>query len=203
MKKIKKLSIMLAVVIVLVSMTACTKNEKESVISDEPVASVETSISTEEPTASVEEVVNDGTDDWEFVNERPEDISAEETVAAKLVAVFEKEAENTADVLTLAHALAGGDEPLQVDVEVAEISEGYLNGFNKDITGFSNGAVIAPFIGSIPFVAYVFETEDTEALSKLLEESADLRWNICTEADELKIAVSGNRVFIVMAPWTF
>lgn len=84
------------------------------------------------------------------------------------------------------------------------VEEGYLTGFgNTEITGFKEGVMFGPVIGTIPFVGYVFETADedgAEALLKTLTEHADPRWNICTEAEETVSKVSGNKVFFVMCP---
>lgn len=38
-----------------------------------------------------------------------------------------------------------------------EVSEGFLNGFSMEVTGFKSGYVFSPMIGAIPFIAYVFE----------------------------------------------
>lgn len=81
-----------------------------------------------------------------------------------------------------------------------EVSEGPLNGFDAEISGFKSGMVFSPVIGSIPFVGYVFETDDTEALKSTLLSHADPRWNICTEADETFCEAYGNYVFFVMLP---
>lgn len=81
-----------------------------------------------------------------------------------------------------------------------DCSEGFLMGFSADIKGFSSGVKLAPMIGSIPFVAYVFETDDTAALMETLKTNADPRWNICTEARETVSEVSGNYVFFAMLP---
>ena len=84
------------------------------------------------------------------------------------------------------------------------VEEGYLTGFgNAEITGFKEGVMFGPVIGTIPFVGYVFETADeagAETLLKTLTENADPRWNICTEAEETVSKVSGNKVFFVMCP---
>lgn len=84
------------------------------------------------------------------------------------------------------------------------IEEGYLMGFTKDVTGFKSGVFFGPMIGAIPFVGYLFEVDgDTNAFIKNLEETADLRWNVCTSADEKVSAAVGNKVFFVMAPKSF
>ena len=79
-----------------------------------------------------------------------------------------------------------------------EVEPGFLNGFDNDIQGFSKGVMFAPMIGSIPFVGYVFETEDADTLEQTLKDNANMRWNVCTEADELVTAKKGNLVFFLM-----
>ena len=79
-----------------------------------------------------------------------------------------------------------------------EVSEGYLNGFDEDITGFQKGVMFSPVIGTIPFVGYVFETDDADALLSLLKEKANPAWNICTEADETVSTSKEKLVFFLM-----
>lgn len=87
------------------------------------------------------------------------------------------------------------------------VEEGFLTGFdNAEITGFDEGVMFAPMISTTPFVGYVFVLSsgtDADAFVKNLEDNANLRWNICTEADEMKAGVVNNRVFFVMAPESF
>lgn len=84
------------------------------------------------------------------------------------------------------------------------VEPGLLMGFdNAEITGFSEGVMFAPMIGTIPFLGYVFVLEDgadTAAFVKTLEENANPRWNICTEAEETVTGSVGNKVFFVMCP---
>ena len=78
---------------------------------------------------------------------------------------------------------------------------GYLRGFDEEISGFKDGYVMGPMIGSIPFVGYVFQTEDNESADALLEtlkSKANMRWNICTEADTMITDVKGNYVLFFM-----
>jgi hypothetical protein len=88
---------------------------------------------------------------------------------------------------------------------VAPIAEGWLNGFDAEsITGFSEGAVFAPMIGTIAFMGYIFtlpEGADVEAFKTQLTSTANLRWNICTEADEMVCDNVGNKVFFVIGRW--
>ena len=86
---------------------------------------------------------------------------------------------------------------------IMPVEEGFLNGFSEDVTGFDSAAVLAPMIGSIPFICYVFNTTDADALVSQLKEKADLRWNICTAADEMAVEKAGSTVFFVMAPASF
>ncbi|MCQ2587150.1 MAG: hypothetical protein MJ174_03470 [Treponema sp.] len=86
---------------------------------------------------------------------------------------------------------------------VMPVEEGYLNGFTDEINGFSEAAVFGPMIGSIPFVGYVFRTDDVNALMETLKEKADLRWNVCTQADEIVCDSVNKIVFFVMAPKSF
>ena len=87
---------------------------------------------------------------------------------------------------------------------VMQVEEGYLNGFSKEITGFTEGAIFAPMIGSIPFVGYVFAVDgDVQSFMQELKDSADLRWNICTQADEMVCEANGSKVLLVMSPATF
>ena len=58
-------------------------------------------------------------------------------------------------------------------------------------------------IGTIPFVGYVFdlaEDADVEAFMTTLQENANMRWNICTEAEQTVIASYGDKVFFLMCP---
>lgn len=87
------------------------------------------------------------------------------------------------------------------------VEPGLLNGFdNAEITGFSEGVMFAPMIGSIPFVGYVFtldEGTNADEFVQNLKDNANPRWNVCTEADETVIEQSGNFVFFLMCPKSF
>ena len=58
-------------------------------------------------------------------------------------------------------------------------------------------------IGTIPFVAYIFEVDNPKEFASTLKEQANLRWNICTEADEMQTSIVDNYVFFVMSPSNF
>ena len=90
---------------------------------------------------------------------------------------------------------------------VMEVEPGFLTGFdNAEITGFKEGAMFSPMIGTIPFVGYIFEVEDdtdVDSFIETLKDHANLRWNICTEAEELTLGKEGNKVFFLMSPMSF
>lgn len=86
------------------------------------------------------------------------------------------------------------------------VEEGFLQGFNNDITGFKSGAVFMPMIGAIPFVGYVFELEegaDVDAFVQTLKDNANMRWLICTAAEEVVCEAVDNTVFFCMAKQSF
>jgi len=84
------------------------------------------------------------------------------------------------------------------------VEPGLLMGFgNAEITGFQEGVMFAPAIGSIAFVGYIFVLEDgadADAFIQTLSANADPRWNICVEAEETVIDSVGNTVFFLMCP---
>lgn len=128
----------------------------------------------------------------------------EETVGSILLADFK--ADNSGTALAIAERLL--ENPVIVFMSGAmSIEEGWLTGFGEtEITGFAEGAMFAPMIGTIPFVGYIFELDegaDVEAFKTTLKENADLRWNICTQADELIVENEGNKVFFLMCPKSF
>ncbi len=96
---------------------------------------------------------------------------------------------------------------IQFSSATMPVEEGLLTGFgNAEITGFDEGVMFSPMIGSIPFVGYIFtlsEGADTEAFVQLLTDNADPRWNICTEADETVTGKAENMIFFVMSPAQF
>lgn len=79
----------------------------------------------------------------------------------------------------------------------------FLSGFRSEIKNYKKGYMIAPVIGSIPFVAYVFESDDTKALTDELYANFDMRWNICVEAEEMSCVKTARLVFFVMSPCFF
>ncbi len=121
------------------------------------------------------------------------------SLGGKFLAVFETEIAGSTDIEAICRKM---DEVTEIGLDVVQVQEGFLNGFSGEVTGFKTGYTFLPFIGSIPLVGYIFETDDPEALAGTLQSLADPRWNICTEADQTVVSVSGNYVFFVMCPET-
>ena len=125
------------------------------------------------------------------------------TLAVNLVQEFKKEINETKNIKKVAKKLAKSDFDMP-DLEVSNVSKAdYLTGFNEKIQGYKKAYVIAPTISTIPFIAYIFESDKPNELANTLKEQANLRWNICTEADEMQVAVVDNYVFFVMSPNNF
>lgn len=125
------------------------------------------------------------------------------TVAQALYAAFETEIEADSDIENVANALIANDILSEMAMATMPVEEGYLNGFDGEIKGFDKGIMFSPMIGSIPFVGYVFETKDADALTTQLDAHHQLNWNICTIADEMLVKSHGNYVFFVMSPTSF
>ncbi len=131
-----------------------------------------------------------------------------ETPAQTLLAVFKNlvASDSSLTAYDIAEILAT-DPVIAFAGGAMEIEPGFLTGFgNAEITGFKEGAVFMPIIGSIPFVGYVFQLEegaDVDAFIKTLEDNANLRWNICVEADEMVTGSEGTFVFFCMSPISF
>ena len=124
----------------------------------------------------------------------------EKTVAQTLVSQFEDEIKKEKDIEKVAKKLSE-NKVLEIQLDVSTVKKGdYVSGFKTEIKDFNSSVVIRPIIGSIPFVAYIFEVDNPEEFSKNLKENADLRWNICTEADNMEISIVDNYVFFIMSP---
>ena len=131
-----------------------------------------------------------------------------ESVGTQLLAAFNEymSANPEATALEIANEI-GSNPIIPFEAAAMEIEPGYLNGFdNAEITGFDAGVMFAPMMGTIPFVGYIFTLPadaDVDAFITTLKDSANLRWNICTEADEMTVSNSGNTIFFLMAPLSF
>ena len=134
--------------------------------------------------------------------------SASETIGKMLLQEFHLKKQENPQITAqeMADAILALDM-IQFEGATMPVEEGLLTGFNNaEIKGFKEGVMFAPMIGSIPFVGYVFtlaEETDSSAFVQLLEENADPRWNICTEAEETVVDSTGDMVFFVMCPMQF
>lgn len=192
--------VLVAILAASIALVACTGNTTE-----------ETTVGTEETTLGEETTVAEGEETT--VAEGEETTAGEGTtegsVATSLVAAFKDIVANGTDLTALAigEQLAQNEAVSAVGMGAMEVEAGFLSGFdNAEITGFKSGVMVAPMIGSIAFVSYVFELEDgadADAFVKTLKDNANLRWNICVTADEMADATEGNFVYFVMAPMSF
>lgn len=140
--------------------------------------------------------------------EKPAEEIKADTVGTKLYVDFKDKAE--ADSAATAQSLADAvmaNPMIQFMPMTMPVEQGLLSGFgNAEIKGFKEGVMFGPAIGSIPFIGYVFTLDDgtdAEAFVKTLKDNADLRWNICVEAEEMVCETVGDKVFFVMSPKSF
>lgn len=133
-----------------------------------------------------------------------EGTTAQDTVGSALLEDFKANATGSAQEIA-EHLLT--NKNIAFVGAVMPVEEGLLTGFGEtEITGFEEGAMFAPMIGTIPFVGYIFAVEDgadVEAFKTMLKDNANLRWNICTTAEELIVANEGNVVLFLMSPRSF
>ena len=172
-----------------------TEEEKEDVPATKPEEKPQTKPE-EKPQAKPEEKPQ------QKPEEKPE---ANQSVGNTLLADFKAKA-GSSNALSIAEALLA-NPVIKFSGGAMAVEPGFLTGFdNTEIKGFKEGAMFAPMIGTIPFVGYVFTLEDSVNASDFistLKSSANLRWNICTSADEMVAGSSGNKVFFVMCPKSF
>lgn len=207
----KALTLFLASMMIL-SFAACGENntDSSSSVTENSVAET-TEAATEESTeeATEEDTAEDTQEPSEEENiEADNGAASGDTIGQTLLADFISRAE--ADPSMSAQAMADAiltNPVIQFGGATMPVENGLLTGFdNAEITGFSEGVMFAPMIGTIPFVGYVFTLEDgadVEAFVQTLESSANPRWNICTAADETIVESSGNTVFFLMCPSQF
>ena len=126
-----------------------------------------------------------------------------DTIGKTLAAYFESLVNGgETDLETLANTLVT-HESIKFMGGAMQVAPGYLAGFSSDITGFADGWFFGPMIGTIPFAGYVFTVDgDANAFVATLKDNADLRWNICTSADEINIKVVGSTVFCLLSPYS-
>lgn len=133
-----------------------------------------------------------------------EETKKPETVGEKLYAQFKADHSGTAE--EIATRIIANDI-IQFFGGAMPVEEGLLSGFdNYEVKGFKEGAMFGPMMGSIAFVGYIFVLEDgadVETFKTGLKDNANLRWQICVEAEELIVENEGNVVFFLMCPKAF
>ena len=130
------------------------------------------------------------------------------TPAGILVKAFKEEAKKGSSTEDIAYALAENEIlPFMTGaMELFDDEYTWFPGLTETPSGFKTAYSFGPMIGTIPFIGYVFELEDAskaDAFIANLEKIADLNWNICTQADEMKSGKEGNKVCFVMAKKSF
>ena len=193
----KKLISLLMALIMMFTMVACAADNAETPETEDT--------NTEDTTEVEDETVEDTTEDT-----TEEDTTDAETTDATLGQTLQMDFQNTvaenpdmtaqeiADDLITNPAILFAPATMPVE-------EGFLSGFTSEITGFEEAVMFAPMIGSIPFVGYVFTLgadADVDAFIDTLEANADMRWNICVEAEEMVVDHVENTVFFLMCPTT-
>ena len=172
------------------------EEEKEDAISD-PLAKPEEKPA-EKPITPAPEVKPEAKPE-----EKPAETPQSQTPVNVILADFKAKVNGASDLEALAADLLK-NPIIQFMPASMPVEPGFLNGFKSEISGFSKGVMFGPAIGTIPFMGYLFEVEgDVNAFIATLKENADLRWNICTAADEMVVASVGNKVCFVMAPSAF
>ena len=181
-----------------------TDGETEGEVEEEPA--VEDEQPAADPNAPVEnepatpEVPAEPEVEQEPEQEAP--AASGDTVAAQLQKTFESMAAGSS-ALDIATALST-HEVIKFGAGAMPVEPGLLSGFdNYEVTGFQEGAVFMPMIGSIAFVGYIFTLEDgadVNAFMESLKANSNPRWNICVAAEETLVSNVGNKVFFVMSP---
>lgn len=198
----KKVLALILTVLMITTLVACSGNDTEQQSSVD--SNIDIIVDSSEPTDQFQDIQD--------VQDTPESSDTQDlpsvdqsSVAQVLLSDFKEIA--AADPNITAEEMASalmGNEAITFEAATMPIEPGLLSGFgNAEITGFTEGTMFAPMIGTIPFVGYIFvvdEATDVEQFKVNLQSNADLRWNICVEADEMVVDNVGNMVFFVMSP---
>ena len=86
------------------------------------------------------------------------------------------------------------------------VQEGQIQGFGSfekevEIKGFIDAAGFIPNISPSLFIGYVFRLApeaDKEAFAAMLEENANLAWNVCMAANTVIVETDGDFVLFMM-----
>lgn len=186
----KKIIALLACLALLLSMAACGTKTPEV---------------TTEPTTEATEPT-DNNEIIETPDEPTEPEAPAGTVGETLLATFKENATGTAEEIANA-VISNPIIPFMgMAMAINPTDFEFLSGLGEAKIEYKEGAMFGPMIGTIPFIGYIFVLEDgtdVEAFKTTLEENANLRWNICTAADELVVENEGNVVFFLMCPAAF
>ena len=205
MKKITSIIIALSLALSLAACCAVDETlpteptEEVTELVTEEVTETEEVLEEDENVESSPEVKPEEEKKPENSEENKEEAEGEKTLGNTLLAFFKEQAAEGKNITEIAEAITTHPS-IVFNCMAVEMEKGYLPGFNEEITSFDKAVSFAPMIGSIAFVGYVFETEDADALIETLKANANLRWNICVEAEEMVVGKSGNKVFFVMCP---
>ena len=211
----KKLLALLLVLVMATSVVACSKSEPANDTENKSEQSVQEESGENTPAEETEDPAdkNEGEETTGEAEKAPEaekkpekaPEAAPDTVGTKLLADFKSKASSNS-AIDIANSFANsGSLPFMAGA--MEVEPGLLSGFdNYEVKGFKSGATFGPMMGSIAFIGYIFEVEDGVSVSDFinnLKANANMRWNICVEAEEMVTGSVGNKVFFVMCPKQF
>ena len=185
----KKIIALLACLAMLLSLAAC--------------AGSKTPDATEPDTSTTEPVTDPATDP---VDDVTEPAATEGTVGETLLAAFKANSTGTAEEIANAVISNPIIQFMGMATPINPTDFEFLSGLGEAKIEYEEGAMFGPMIGTIPFIGYIFklaEGTDVEAFKTLLKDNANLRWNICTAAEELVVENEGNTVFFLMCPASF
>lgn len=188
MKKILALTLAL---IMLLSVVSCTQTNN-----DNTTTTTTTTANNDNNNETPDDEGNEG-EEGDVVADLSSALA--ETFAATLQANPEATVEDIINAIC-------ADTSIPYSVVSAPIEDGteFFFGFgNYTITGFESGALCMPMIGSIAFIAYVFELPadaDADAFAEQLKSNFDYRWVICDVAADPVVKVVDNMVFFASCP---
>lgn len=190
----KKSKLFLLFLGMMLCLTACGSTMEEA--ADGTVSKGTAKVSDE--TMAVEGTAEEGK------NQKLSDEVEEEPLLGALVSEFKKrmKGKKEMDPGKLARQLLN-HPAIKFRGSVTEIMEGPLTGFSGEIDGFAQGVMFAPDESSVPFIGYVFLTEDNahaEELKRELGKKADPEWNVRAETSRKVIKTVGGMVLFVMYP---
>lgn len=197
----KKIIALIACMALLLSMAACGAKTPEA---------TEPTTNATEPTTNATEPVETPDEPAQNPEETPDETPdapvVEGTVGETLLATFKANATGTAEEIANAVISDPIIQFMGMAMPINPVDFEFLSGLGEAKVEYEEAAMFGPMIGTIPFIGYIFnvaEGTDVEAFKTMLNDNANLRWNICTAADELVIDNVGNTVFFLMCPASF